>query len=271
MVAARHVSHCQRFLIFAQKRAGAQSVENIAFSVLKNGARAPPFPRRTPSFRSAGRAGRQRGRGAATGAEKRRREQKKRGDGQKNGSRGVTNGPLGRYPYRAPHPAPQQRPPGAGGSGKKTTESMKRQVALWLLALAAVMPLAAQKGLSIAKFFDGRYRDRKDAVEVYMKGRSVERYDLTLFRSLTLAEPGAVAADMERCVRRDAARAVDSEVGMKGGRLYYGFYRLPAVGGENRYLFFRNDALGRGGGRTVTLIFMQGVATPDVIRRHFMK
>lgn len=148
---------------------------------------------------------------------------------------------------------------------------MKRQVALWLLALAAVMPLAAQKGLSIAKFFDGRYRDRKDAVEVYMKGRSVERYDLTLFRSLTLAEPGAVAADMERCVRRDAARAVDSEVGLKGGRLYYGFYRLPAVDGENRYLFFRNDALGSGGGRTVTLIFMQGVATPDVIRRHFMK
>ena len=133
------------------------------------------------------------------------------------------------------------------------------------------MPLAAQKGLSIAKFFDGRYRDRKDAVEVYMKGRSVERYDLSLFRSLTLTEPGAVAADMERCVRRDAARAVDSEVGMKGGRLYYGFYRLPADEGENRYLFFRNDALGSSGRRTVTLIFMQGMATPDVIRRHFMK
>ena len=104
-----------------------------------------------------------------------------------------------------------------------------------------------------------------------MKGRSVERYDLSLFRSLTLTEPGAVAADMERCVRRDAARAVDSEVGMKGGRLYYGFYRLPADEGENRYLFFRNDALGSSGRRTVTLIFMQGMATPDVIRRHFMK
>lgn len=148
---------------------------------------------------------------------------------------------------------------------------MKKQMALLLLALAAALPLSAQKGLSIAKFFDGRYRDRSDAVEVYMKGRSVERYDLSLFRSLTLAEPGAVAADMERCVRSDAARAVDSEVGMKGGRLYYGFYRLPSSGGENRYLFFRNDALGRGGGRAVTLIYMQGDATPDAIRRHFMK
>lgn len=141
-----------------------------------------------------------------------------------------------------------------------------------LIVLAFVaLPVAAQDGLHIAKFFDGRYRERKDAVEVIMKGRSVMEYGLSVFHSLALERPGGDVAEMERCVKLDGARAIDSEVGMKGGRLYYGFYQLQPKDGENRYLFYRNDALGnqkRGG---VTLIFMQGVATLDMIRKNFMK
>lgn len=148
---------------------------------------------------------------------------------------------------------------------------MKRKIYLWLLALMLSLPAMAQEGLHIAPLFNGQYRDRKDATEVLMKGRKLAPYHLVLFRSLTLSTATANTQQIEKLVRADGATAIDKEVSLRGGHLYYGFYQLKPVGKMRRYLFYRNNSLKPGTGRTatLTLIYMEGTATIDELKRTF--
>lgn len=129
----------------------------------------------------------------------------------------------------------------------------------------------AQRGLQIASLFDGCYHGRTDATEVVLKGRKLRPYHLTLFRSLTLKPSATEAADIERRVKQDVRNAKDKEVGMKGGRLYYGFYQLSGTSDTHRYLFYRNNALLQSSDASLTLIYMEGSATLDELRKHFGK
>lgn len=148
---------------------------------------------------------------------------------------------------------------------------MKRRLYLWLLALMLAMPLSAQQGLHIAPLFGGQFREDRNATEVLMKGRKLAPYKLSLFRSLTLNTGRVNVAQIERLVRADGAAAVDKEVGLRSGHLYYGFYQLKPVGKTRRYLFFRNNSLKPGSGRTstLTIIYMEGTATINELKRNF--
>lgn len=150
---------------------------------------------------------------------------------------------------------------------------MKPRIYLILLALMLAFPLHAQSGLHIATLFNGQYRDSKDATEVLMKGRKLTAYKLTLFRSLTLNTKTANVSQIEKLVRADAASAVDKEASLRGGHLYYGFYQLKPVGKTRRYLFYRNNSLKPGGNHTATLtiIYMEGTATIDELKKTFAK
>ncbi len=148
---------------------------------------------------------------------------------------------------------------------------MKRTICLWLMGLVVGLQLSAQKGLHIAPLFNGQFRDDKGTTEVLMKGRKLAPYKLTLFRSLTLSIAHANVAQIERLVQADGATAVDKESGRRDGRLYYGFYQLKPARQTRRYLFYRNNALRPGNGRTgtLTLIYMEGTATIEELRRTF--
>ncbi len=148
---------------------------------------------------------------------------------------------------------------------------MKRHLLVILLLAAAALPALAQKGLAVAELFDGRYENRPGATEVLVKGRQLKTYRLVLFRSLTLQASDAETRHIEQLVTADARRATDKETGKQGGRLYYGFYRLPPAGGQQRYLFYRNNNLLPGGRTGLTLIYMEGQATPDQLKRMFNK
>lgn len=147
---------------------------------------------------------------------------------------------------------------------------MRRSVIFFLLWTAAMWALA-QDGLHVNSLFDGRYRKYPDAIEVMLQGRKVKPYGLTLFRSLTLPANEADVSYVEAQVRADAARAVDKEAGMKGKRLYYGFYGLPPKGRLNRYVFYRNNGLHPGRKPVLTIIYMEGTATIDELKKRFGK
>lgn len=148
---------------------------------------------------------------------------------------------------------------------------MKHRTLIFLLAIQLALPLCAQSGLHVSALFEGQYRNRNDATEVIMKGKRIRQYKLTLFRSLTLNTRTVNTQEIERLVRADAANALDKEAGMKGGRLYYGFYRLRPVGHTNRYLFYRNNALKPGGGHnaTLTIIYLEGTASIEELKKLF--
>lgn len=136
--------------------------------------------------------------------------------------------------------------------------SFRRTVlVLWCMLVPAL--LFAQHGLEVGRVFDGRYQKNRNAVEVIVKGRKLKPYGLTVFRSLTLRNAPSDFNTISAWVETDGRKAVDKEVGLLHGRLYYGFYRFKQEGKEPyRYLFFRNTALRDRQRQEVTVVYMEG-------------
>lgn len=147
---------------------------------------------------------------------------------------------------------------------------MKRQLILFLFALFSAAA-TAQSGLAISPFFADDFIKSSTQTSISLKGEKVKAYNLSLFRSITLSAQSEHARQLERAVLADAAHAIEHEAGMKEGKLYYGFYRLPTEKGQNRYLFYRNNALRKGGEPTIILIYMEGKATIPELKRIFGK
>lgn len=146
---------------------------------------------------------------------------------------------------------------------------MKRTVLTIVLCLT-LMPLAAQKGLPVEELFDGSYRKKTNAVEVVVMGKELAPYHLTLFRSLTVTDAPEEFKRIEMLVRQTGADALDKEEGSYAGKLYYGFYCLPAQGTRNRYLFYRNASLKKEEEKNeVTVVYMEGYATLEELKGMF--
>lgn len=147
---------------------------------------------------------------------------------------------------------------------------MMRQTILWIVFFCLLVPRVwAQDGLNISRLFDGRYKQETNAIEVLVKGRKLEPYKLTLFRSLTVKNSPEEFQQIEELVTRDGRQALDKETGMIGGKLYYGFYRLPPKNERYRYLFFRNSSLRKVESDEVTVVYMEGYATLEELKRMF--
>lgn len=139
---------------------------------------------------------------------------------------------------------------------------------IWVVCLA-VPKLYAQEGLNVGRLFDGRYQSDPNAIEVLVKGKKLEPYQLTLFRSLTVKNAPQAFEQIEKWVKQDGAQAIDKETGLIGGKLYYGFYRLPPKDRVYRYLFFRNSSLRKVEANEVTVVYMEGYATLEELKEMF--
>ncbi len=134
--------------------------------------------------------------------------------------------------------------------------------------ISSVLPVvaAAQKGLHIAQYFDGRFNKNRQVVTVIVKGKPLEAYNLTLYRSLTFESEMPVLGKIESAVLSDAKQAIDKETGHKDGKLLYGFYCLKPKNGEKRplrYIFYRRTE------EKCILVYMEGHTTLDDIKKIF--
>lgn len=147
---------------------------------------------------------------------------------------------------------------------------MMKQMILWILfSCLAVPELWAQEGLNISRLFDGRYKQKANAIEVLVKGRKLKPYNLTLFQSLTVKGSPEEFRQIEELVTRDGQQATDKETGMIGGKLYYGFYRFAPLKDRHRYLFYRNSSLRKVESAEVTVVYMEGYATLEELKQMF--
>lgn len=149
---------------------------------------------------------------------------------------------------------------------------MPQKTIILIIGLIMSLNVSAQSGLNIARLFDGRYHKNKDATEVLMKGRQLNAYKLSLFRSLTLGPQSGNAATIEPLVKADGRNAIDKEMSIQGGRLAMAFYQLPSRGKTHRYIFYSNSGAGRRTAASkITLIYMEGTATLSELKRTFKK
>lgn len=148
---------------------------------------------------------------------------------------------------------------------------MKRFILTTMIFLAAtVKMLNAQDGLAVAQLFENKYRDKDNVTEVYMEGKVLQIYDLSLFRSMTAANDSAIATQMEQLVAIYARKASDKEIVTKGGRIYYAFLAFNEED-THRYIFFRNGMLQKGSKPEAAIIYMEGDATLENLKKIFIR
>ncbi len=148
---------------------------------------------------------------------------------------------------------------------------MKRFLLIFAFLLVAVLSATAQKGMSIDELFGGDYQNRKNVTEVVVRGTQVKAYNLTLFRSITVADDPALAQKMETLVKADGRKATDREEGLRGGRLYYAFYSFRKGDGTYSYIFYRNNLLRKNAKPETTVVYMEGHATLAELKKMFVK
>ena len=117
---------------------------------------------------------------------------------------------------------------------------MKKFLLISALIIAAALPVAAQKGLNVANVFDGRYAKLPGTVATYVAGNAVEKFNLSLYRSLALSADSATCSEIEHLVLKDGLTAISKETVYRGGRLRFGSFNLPRRNNNNRYIFYVN-------------------------------
>lgn len=148
---------------------------------------------------------------------------------------------------------------------------IRRLIFLLVLSLS-LLPAAAQQGLRVASLFGSgsALAGRPDVTEVYLSGKQLKSYRLTLFRSLKVARPEAAdVARVEAALKQDLKQAADRQVIRRGKRIYYVNCRLPDRKGLHRYIIYRNNGAASTANRDLQLIYIEGKATAADLERMF--
>ncbi len=148
---------------------------------------------------------------------------------------------------------------------------MKRFIIIVLTCLLTTMAAVAQKGLNINRLFDGKYKMATVATEIIVTGSQANEIGLEVYHSVSVTDK-TQAEIIENLVVKDGTQAIDKEVEYRNGQLYYGFYTMKKEKRDNRYIFFLNQNLAKKSPKNmVTLIYMEGKATPTQIKKLIRK
>lgn len=151
---------------------------------------------------------------------------------------------------------------------------MKRRLIFFLTAVLLSLQLAAQQGLKIASLFgrESALAGRPDVTEVYLNGKQLKSYRLTLFRSLKVARPGDSDVTLvESALKSDIQQAVDKQIVRRGKRIYYANCQLADRKGRHRYLIYRNNGASSSADRDLQLIYIEGYASAAELERMFQQ
>ena len=148
---------------------------------------------------------------------------------------------------------------------------MIRKLLMIGILMFATAEAWSQERLRIGELFDGSYKRKNNAIEVTVKGETLKRYRLELFRSLTVKNDPKDFGRIEKLVEADGKDAVSKETGRIGERLYYAFYCFPPHNGRLRYVFYRNSSLREVEANELTLVYIEGNVTMDELKEMFKK
>lgn len=140
---------------------------------------------------------------------------------------------------------------------------------LFILTICFMATLAnAQKNMEIAPLFEGTKRAKYAFSAVVIEGKSLKKYNLKLFKSVTTTNTQWFD-ELENLVENDSKKAIDKECGYINGKLYYGFYQFKPLDGKYRYIFYRNSSLRDNEPDEVTIVYMEGYPTLEELKKMF--
>ena len=140
---------------------------------------------------------------------------------------------------------------------------------LFILTICFMASLAnAQMNMGISPLFEGTERAKYGFSAVIIEGKSLKKYNLTLFKSVTTTK-AQVFDELEKMVENDSKDAIDKECGYINGKLYYGFYQFKPVNEKYRYIFYRNSSLRDDEPDEITIVYMEGYPTLEELKKMF--
>ena len=141
-----------------------------------------------------------------------------------------------------------------------------KQYKLYLLALLLCLTaLASAYGQSptqphVQGVFD-RYGRAKDVTMVVMNREMLVEYDIYLYKSLTMRDPGKRLQKIQAAVSADRKSAKSIKEVIDSGILTSGYYELSPANGLNRYILYRYSPK-----RGITLIYIEGkIGSEDLV------
>ena len=122
--------------------------------------------------------------------------------------------------------------------------------------LSGLLPASAQTGLKVNDLFEGRIIPQERLVETRVRGKTLEKYQLSYYRSLRFTATEAETARLRQLVEDDA-RGHFASISERNHSYTYKIQVSPQ-NGKHRFLCYREDWTGRDSNHDVTVIYMEG-------------
>ena len=135
-----------------------------------------------------------------------------------------------------------------------------RKILIMLLLLTASLCGRAQTGLHINELFAGRVIPQERMVETRVRGKSIEKYQLSYYRSIRLNATDKEAAQLRQLIGQDQeATSIDSRTSRQNPHSWKTLtvkMQMPPEDGKNRFLCYQEQR--KDEHWEVTVIYMEG-------------
>ena len=140
---------------------------------------------------------------------------------------------------------------------------MKKTVIMILMFVSSLTAFA-QSGLKVNELFEGRIIPQERMVETRVRGKTLEKYQLTYYRSLRLNVTDNEAGQLRQLLDQDAERSIDMRTSRKNPHRWDTWtckLQMPSAGSTNRFLCFQEVWNKEHDQCEVTVIYMEGAVS----------
>lgn len=132
---------------------------------------------------------------------------------------------------------------------------------MMFLMLAASLSASAQTGLKIDELFQGRIIPQERMIETRVRGKTLEKYQLTYYRSLRLNVTRDEAGRLHQLLGQDEERSIEMRTSRKNAHRWDTWsckLQMPPSGSKNCYLCYQEQWNRQHDRCEVTVIYMEG-------------
>ena len=140
---------------------------------------------------------------------------------------------------------------------------MKKIMILYLMFVTS-LSASAQTGLKMNELFQGRIIPQERMVETRVRGKTLEKYHLTYYRSLRLNATHDEAERLRQLLGQDAERSIDMQTSRKNPHRWDTWtckLQMPSQGSKNLFLCFQEEWDKEHEQCMLTVIYMEGTVS----------
>ena len=137
---------------------------------------------------------------------------------------------------------------------------MKKMILMFLM-LAASLSASAQTGLKINELFEGRILPQERLIETRVRGKTLEKYRLTYYRSVRLSVTEEESLRLHQLIGKDSERSIDMRSYRKSPHRWDTWtckMQMPPAGSKNCFVCYQEQWNRQHDKCEVTVIYMEG-------------